>query len=341
MVPWVVIASDAPGCGRGVRGQTLAWFLRTYFGRRHVALRRPGERRAPPARATEAVFVGLPTSLEPDQIRAIAAPRVIPFDYLDAHELAWTESQAVAFRERTDVYLKPWFEPAWDYGLRMGMLPIRRYARFTAALFADRLLGRRRRSAAPQYDVAFLGRPNYTRLYVDGRIEAVEQRVEWMLELKRHAPDLKVYGGLVEVDAARRTGLEQRYGPLDDLWAADVKVGFSRYYRTLQNSRVLLAPGGNVPWTYRHYECLYSGAVVATIDYRSRDMLVPLPRDLMEHVPDRGPLLPSVRAALERSHQEPDLAEQVYRRLEQYLRWGAYHRSRRALLDRFLSQLDR
>ena len=60
-------------------------------------------------------------------------------------------------------------------------------------------------------------------------------------------------------------------------------------------------PGGNVPWTYRHYESLYAGGVVATIDFRQRDMLVPLPRENMVHVPDGAPIVPAVREAIEMS----------------------------------------
>jgi hypothetical protein len=320
-----------------VRGQTLVWFLRKYLGRRAVACQTPAQFARAPV-AADRVLLGLPTSLEPEQIQRIDCRELVPFDYLDAHELAWTVAQEAVLRTRVQHYLKPWFEPTWDYDLQMGLLPIRRYGRFSTALAIDRWLGRTHSSAQRKFDVAFLGRPNATRFYVDGRIEVVEQRVEWVLQLKREAPELSFCGGLVEVDPQRQAKLEQRFGDLSDVWYAGEKVNFARYFRSLHQARVLLAPGGNVPWTYRHYECLYSGAVVVTLDYRQRDMLVPLPREQMVHVSDGEPVLPAVREALERSSREPELPARVYEHLERYFSYGRYGR-RPALWERFEGQL--
>ncbi|MBL9162043.1 MAG: hypothetical protein JNL18_04790 [Planctomycetaceae bacterium] len=340
MVDWLVITADRTNAGRGVRGQTLACFLRTYFGRRAVAMQTPEQWRRGPAVA-ETIFVGLPSSFTPEELQRLGAScrRLAAFDYLDQQELAWTPEQEATLRQRTDCYLKPWFERAWRHRLRMGMLPIRRYGRFTAAVAVDRFARRWTRRPARTYDVAFVGRPNETRIYVDGRVEKMDQRFHWLSEIVRDAPELRLWGGLVEICDGARGRIESSYGDFHDLLHREDKVGFATYYRAMQRSRALLAPGGNVPWSYRHYECLYAGGVVVTIDYRERDMLVPLPTDNMIHVPDGASVLPAVREAIELSERRPDLGEEYVAHLEQYLRFGAYSSRRPALLERFVSQL--
>ncbi|BBO30640.1 hypothetical protein [Lacipirellula parvula] len=340
MVDWLVITADCTEAGRGVRGYTLAGFLRTYFGRRAVAMQSPEEWRHAPIKAATA-FVGLPSSLTPEELQRLRTDsrQVVPFDYLDQQELAWNIEQETTLRRTSDRYLKPWFERAWRHDLQMGMLPIRRYSRFTAAVVCDRCS--RRLGSRPEaiHDVAFLGRPNETRMYVDGQVEMVDQRFHWIRDVKRDAPQLKFWGGLVEVYPDSRERLHATYGQFDDLMHTEKKVGFAAYYRAIRSSRVALAPGGNVPWTYRHYESLYAGAVLATIDYRERDMLIPLPSEGVVHVPDGAPVLPAVHKALELSRRTPRLGEQHFTHLEQYLRFGAYSSRRPALLNRFTAQL--
>ena len=340
MVDWLVITADRFATGRGVRGHTLVLFLRTYFGRRRVASQSPAEWRRTPVRA-DTVFVGLPSSLEPEELKRLTSccRRLVLFDYLDHQELAWSAEQEAALRPRIDCYLKPWFERGWRHDLRMGMLPIRRFGRFTATLIRQRLTQCLWNRMQPTHDVAFLGRPNETRVWANGRIEKVDQRFEWIRDVKRKAPELRTWGGLVQFCDESRERISRCYGQYDDLLFSEKKVGFATYYRALQRSRALLAPGGNVPWTYRHYECLYAGGVVVTIDYRERDMLVPLPTERMVHVPDGGSVLPAVREAMELSRRQPELGEENVAHLERYLRFGAYSSRRPALMERFVSQL--
>jgi hypothetical protein len=347
MPDWLVITADRVRAGRGVQGWTLGWFLRTYFGRRRVAVVSPNQfrrsLRRKPSRArlsADTVLVGLPTSLDAEELAALPAAtrcrRLAAFDYRDQQTLAWTAEQEAALRSVTDLYLKPWYEPSWNYGLRMGLLPIRRYGRLTATIAAERLL--RRRRPPPQYDVMFLGRPNRTRMFIDGKTKKVDQRVEWIRQLRRESPDLKFHGGLVDVLPRERRWLELKFGETADLFHDQPTVGFLDYWRAMRRARVVLAPGGNVPWSYRHYEALYAGAVVVTIDYRQRDMLVPLPCDGMVHVPDGESVVPAVREALDRSRREPELGARNITRLERYWRYGDYAQNRQALIDRFTAQ---
>jgi hypothetical protein len=342
VIDWLVITADRVKAGRGVRGYTLAWFLRTYFGRRRVGIATPAEFRKSPV-AADMLFLGLPTSLTPDEITSLlgggAYRRIVLFDYLDEQHLAWTPEQEAALRPLTRHYLKPWRESAWDYDLKMGMLPIRRSARLSSAILLDRVRRKLGRTPSPQYDVAFLGQPNDTRVIVDGEVRIIDQRFQWLNDLKRQAPDLSFWGGFIGGDRAIIDRLTAEHGDFSHLYYPGGRVGFPKYYGAIRRSRVLLAPGGNVPWTYRHYECLYAGGVVVTIDFTKRDMLIPLPTEGMVHVPDGTSVVPYVREALELSCQQPTIGEANYAHLERYLRFGTLSRTRKELINRFLKQL--
>ena len=342
MVDWLVIAADRSHAGRGISGYTLANFLRIYFGRRAVGLLSPEAWRRRPITA-ETLLLGFPNSLEADELARLECRRLIAFDYLDNHELAWTQDQADFLRERAQTYLKPWRESAWNYDLRMGLLPIRRYARLSIALQIDRLTRPLwERFSTKLHDVAFVGRPNLVCLFQDGQIVPVEQRVEWLLALRREAPDLRLWGGLVKLDEnpRHRELLEERFGDLTSIEHRSDKVSFPQYFHHLCHSRVVLAPGGNVPWSYRHYEALYSHSVVVTIDFREREMLVPFPNEGMVHVPDGASVVPAVHEALRWSRDRPQLGRKNVAHLERYLRHGQYSHSRPELMQRFLAQLD-
>ena len=339
--PFVVVAADGAGAGRGVRGHALAWFLRTYFGRRRVRLTTPGVASKVCDRRS-VVFLGMPTSLTADEIAKLPAARLVAFDYFDQHLPAWTSATESAVRARCSLYLKPWREPAWDFGVPMGLLPIRRYGRFTAAVKLDRwarCCGFARPSH--EYDVAILGRPNATSFYRgNGATEWIDQRTQWIAEVRRQAPELKFWGGIVAVNPARRPELEQQFGSLDDLMFQGRKADFATYYRGIQRARVLLAPGGNVPWSYRHYESLYANAVVVTIDYRDRDMLIPLPKDRMVHVADGESVLPAIEQAMRMLRDRPSLPAENRDFVESHLLDAGYSKRREQLLRRFLQQLN-
>jgi hypothetical protein len=355
VIPWLVITADGVKAGRGVRGYTLAWFLRTYLGRRRVGIVTPKQLRRLPL-AADTLFLGLPTSLSANEISRLLGGgrfrRVVLFDYLDQQQLAWTAEQEPALRQFSRHYLKPWLEHAWDFGLRMGMLPIRRSWRLSTAVLIDRAaralrLGPTSEPVRPgpggrtfKYDVAFLGQPNDTRVLLDGQVKIIDQRYNWLAELRRDAPDLAFWGGFVGGDPRIVARLQAEHGDFSHLYYPPGKISFREYFRAMQASRVLLAPSGNVPWTYRHYECLYAGGVVVTIDYRQRDMLVPLPPAGMVHVPDGAPVVPYIREALELSRQRPTIGEENIAHLERYLRFGNYSRSRKLLIERFTAQFD-
>ncbi len=342
---WLVITADPPGVGRGVRGYALFWFLRTYFGRRSVAKRSPAQVRDGAVPQADTLFLGLPTSLSPDEIRrlhdTVRPRRIVLFDYLDLHELAWKPEQEPVLRELTDRYFKPWHEPAWQYNLRMGILPLRTHRQLFLSIAWDRLRRNFRHPPERQFDVGFLGRSNRTAvLGSNGEIEFLHQRTGWLRELRDHAPDLTLAGGLTEWDSDHFRKRTQSEPDLPLLCYRRNSVTFPAYWRLVSNCRVLLSPGGNAPWTYRHYESLYAGAAVVSIDFRNRDMLVPLPPGGMIHTPDGAPVVPAIRAALELYRSRPALAEENFAHLERYLYYGSFAKNRTALIDRFTAQLE-
>jgi hypothetical protein len=343
LVDWLVITADQPGVGRGVRGYALVWFLRTYVGRRRVKLRTPRQVRRGGLGWCDTLLVGLPTTLTPDEIRRLVAEtrprRIVAFDYLDCHELAWTPEQESVLRELSCRYFKPWYEPGWNYGLRMGMLPLRTNAQLFWAIAWDRLQQKLRRRPGPRCDVAFLGRPNTTSVLVAGEVKRIDQRVSWLKDLKS-CQDIHLQGGLTEWNNANFRQRQAVDPSLGALCFERNRVSFPAYWDMLRKGRVVLSPGGNAPWTYRHYECLYAGGVVVTIDFRQRDMLVPLPREGMIHAPDEASVVPAVREALALRERRPELAEENFAHLERYLHYGCFSKSRPALFERFVAQLD-
>ena len=96
------------------------------------------------------------------------------------------------------------------------------------------------------------------------------------MELHRERRQLRLWGGLVGKPQQRRD-LQQRYGDLAAVWYGYGRVGFRKYFRQLQQSLVVLTPSGNAPWSYRHYEVIYSGALIVSNDMSKYKTLIPLP----------------------------------------------------------------
>jgi hypothetical protein len=219
------------------------------------------------------------------------------------------------------------------------MLPLRTHRQLYLSIAWDRLRRAFRRPPERKFDVGFLGRSNRTAvLSASCEIEYLHQRVGWLRELRDHAPDLTLAGGLTEWDSDHFRKRTESEPDLPGLCYRRNSVTFPAYWRLVSNCRVLLSPGGNAPWTYRHYEALYAGAAVVSIDFRSRDMLVPLPPGMI-HAPDGAPVVPSIREALALYESRPTLAEENFAHLERYLHYGSFAKNRTALIARFTAQL--
>jgi len=338
MRKFLVVTSVSAVHGRGVSGATLAGFLRTYAGRRGVEVCTPDELLAGGTRSAEIVFMGLPSPAGERHLARLRYRHLVLFDLHDHHYPLWDDANRELLRGLSELYLKCWTDERWDFGIRMGLAPIRRYAKLRLAVEAGRLR-RALGMAGPihRHDALFLGAATgRDPRGVDPEL-VPNQRVSWLLEL-RDAPRLSVWGGLLERTIT--PGLQERYGDLSR-FVIRGKVPFHRYYAALQQSRVALTPEGNAPWSYRHYEAIYARSLLVTCDFRRLHTLVPLPNEGMVHVEDGAPVLPAVERALALRRERPELLEENVRFLERYLSGGLYSRRRPELWERFLAQLPR
>lgn len=351
---FTVVISDVGERDRGLRGTTafwwlaswfgnyadlsIYWFLAEYFGRRKVTLLRPsqllnGSRR----HETDWLFVGLPTSLSESHLRNVRFRRLVLYDSTDMHGVNFGKSDVPFLLSHTDLCLKNFRDQRWNLPVRLGFLPIRRPPVNNKLHMAIVLRDRRLRlGRAPDrcYDVGFVAHPTGT--------IATNQRLRWMLEIKRDRPEWKLWGGLIGGEKWQCAFQDQADAQtLASCFIKRRKIGFFEYFTGLSQSRVALAPSGHAPWTYRHFEALYAGCVVVSNDLSNYEFLIPFPREGMVEVPDGGSVVPAVERALALSAERPDLTRENLDYLDRWLDRGRYSRDRRETLDRFLAELER
>ncbi|MBI5067877.1 MAG: hypothetical protein HZB56_06530 [Deltaproteobacteria bacterium] len=339
MREFLVVTSVSAAHGRGVSGHTLAGFLRTYAGRRAVETCTPDELLAGGPRSAKTVFLGLPSPAGERHLARLRHRHLVLFDLHDHHYPLWDDANRELLRSASGLYLKCWTDERWDFGIRMGLAPVRRYAKLRLAVEAGRL---RRGLGLPEpdhrYDALFLGAATGRDPRGADPALVPNQRVSWLLELRDQAPELKVWGGLLARSVS--PGLQERYGDLSR-FVLRGKVPFHRYFAALRRSRVALTPEGNAPWSYRHYEAIYARSLLVTCDFRRLHTLVPLPSEGMVHVEDGAPVLPALERALRLRRERPEILEENVRFLERFLAGGLYSRRRPELWERFVAQLPR
>jgi hypothetical protein len=331
--------SDLPGRGRGVNGRTLVHFLRTYAGAGAVGCCAATDLAPGRPVSAETVFLGLPSPVTERTLAGLRCRHLVLYDLQDHHYPLWSDANRPLLLAASSLYLKAWNDERWDFGVRMGLAPIRRYAKLRLALEWGRL----RRAAGlrdppHRFDVLFLGAATGRDPRDQDPALVPNQRVQWLLELRDHGRHLQLWGGLLERTVTPE--LRARHGDLTGFTIRG-KVPFREYFRALQQSRVALAPEGNAPWSYRHYEAIYARSLVVTNDFRPIRTLIPLPVDGMVHVEPGQPVLPAIERALALRRDRPELLEENVRFLERYLDRGLYSRGRPLLWERFASQLPR
>jgi hypothetical protein len=331
--------SEMPGHGRGVNGRTLVHFLRTYAGHGAVRACSAGDLLDGGGQEADTVFLGLPSPVSDRHLARLRCRRLVLFDLFDHHYPLWDDRNRELLRGASRLYLKAWKDRRWDFGIEMGVAPVRRYAKLRVALA---LSGLRRAAGLPppphRFDVLFLGAATGRDPRGADPLSVPHQRIEWLLELEAAGAHLARWGGLL--GGRLSPDLLARYGDLAR-FTLPGKVPFRRYFRALQESRVALTPEGHAPWSYRHYEAIYARALIVTNDFRSLDTLVPLPMEGMVHVEPGQPVLPAIEQALRLRRERPELLEENVRLLERWLNQGLYSRRRPELWERFLAQLPR
>jgi hypothetical protein len=350
---FTVIISDAAKHDRGYRGTRsfwwlatrfgayaelgLYWFLAEYFGRASVTLLRPSQLLNSDRRhETDWLFVGLPTSLNKQHLERLRFRRMVLYDSTDLHGVNFGGSDVPLLLSHTNLCLKNFRDHRWELPVRVGFLPIKRPPlnnRLHTALLMDAWKQRAGIAPVKNFDVGFVARPT-------GTVET-NQRLRWMLELKRDRPDMKLWGGLVGGDQWRAAFQSHPDAKaLEPCWLNRRKVGFFQYFSGLCQSRVALAPSGYAPWTYRHFEAMYARCVVVSNDLSHYEFLIPFPRERMVEVADGACVVPAIEKALELSRSHPEIVQENIEYLDRWLDRGRYSRWRSEPLERFLSELE-
>lgn len=338
MLRFLIVQSDSK-CGRGARGANLLRFLRIFHGRGAVEMIESRDLERGPVRETDFLFLGMPTALQLDHLTKVRFRRAALFDYSDVGGPAWSPGAEPWLRSLTDIYLKPWVEESWDFGLRWGVLPIRRYPGLTwhVKLLRGLFRGRYPDLCRRDHDVSFLG--NCTAYRGVDSNHRYYQRIDWLREVHQSGGRFSFWGGL-QMSPASQARLQTEFEDLPALMAPPGRLLFSQFFYNLLRSKIVLTPAGNARWSYRHYEAIYAGALLVSTDFRETRTLIPLPLDNVLHVAVHAPVVPAIEAALQRRAREPNLPRQNIDFLEMYLQDGDYHRCKPRLMDEFLSQLD-
>lgn len=351
---YTVVISDVAKHDKGFRGTRafwwlagrfgayaelgLYWFLTAYFGRNSVTLVRPSQllARSKPLE-TDWLFVGLPTSFGKDHLAKIQFRRLVLYDSTDMHGVNFGASDTDCLLGETNVCLKNFRDHRWQFPFHIGFLPIKRPPfnnRLHTALRIADWKGRTGRRLEKNFDVGFVARPT-------GSIET-NQRLRWMVELKRERPDLSLWGGLVGGDKWRETFQTHPDAvALESCWLNRRKIGFFQYFDGLCQSKVALAPSGYAPWTYRHFEAMYARCMVVSSDLSHYEFLIPFPRERMVEVADGESVVPAIEKALAMLEDAPQIVEENLAYLNRWLDAGLYSRQRQGTLDRFMGEIER
>jgi hypothetical protein len=342
MLRFLVLLNDMPLPKQGASGCTLYTFLQLFVPAHEVAAIAPSELDARRPLSTDVLLIGLPTSLQREQLRGVRYRQSALFDYFDSPAPVWGDSDEGLLRSLTDIYLRPFVDRSLDFGLRMGTLPLYRKPNLARCIRASNLY-RTMTGRAPsrRHDVCFFGSPTRIPESRDGQVVFYDQRVEWLLEVTAPESPFALFGGLAPCRAERHqlAELRAKYGDLDRITWGHRRINFFSYFYHLSRSKVALVPAGNGRWTYRHYEAIYAGAAVVSTDFRHCDLLVPLPKDGILMVPDHAPVTPAVVEAMRWHEEYPDRLEENRRFLETYFTHGRFSPNKPAAFERLVAQL--
>lgn len=298
----------------------------------------------PPLRA-EQLFLGVPTGFGPEHLARLAVQRIALFDYFDAEQPAWRDSNEAYLRTLTPHYLKTTLMQGRDFGLRTGLLPMALPPRIGRALrlrrwlapWSDglnRMLGRER-----PWDISLLGTATFLDCDgEDGQPQRYHQRVEWLRQV-RQQPQWRFWGGLYPLPQFPIEAIEADCGPVRDLFGQAQRLDRNRFLARMGQTKVALCPTGHARWTYRHLEAVYCGCEVVSSDLTGVRTLPRLPTETMDLVPDHAPITPYVEQALARRPVRAERRRAALDVMEAQLDGGMYTRRRPQVFDEFRAQL--
>ena len=308
----------------------------------HARAGSPRRRVRRPTRCSSAC----PRTLTPDEIRASSTACVRAASCRSTISTATSSPGRPSRKPRsapsTDRYFKPWFEPAWNYDLRMGMLPLRHAP---ATVPVDRVGSTRRTlGRAPPAAVrrrASSAGPTHVGRRRDGQIarRRPARRVAPRAAARRARPDVLAAASPSGTTTPSASARPPSPATSPTCATPATTSTFPAYWRLVTTQpRAACRPAATRRGPTATTSRLYAGAAVVTIDYRQRDMLVPLPRG--EHGararrrPDRSRRARSAGAV---ARGGPISAKRTSQHLERYLHYGSYARSRAALIERFVA----
>jgi hypothetical protein len=324
--------------GRGARGRNLEVFLKLYYGSSSVSTVSVERLSSKASFSVDHLFVGIPSTISSKELERVTYKKLHLFDYRDNEKAIWGDTDESLLRSKTNSYLKAWTQKDWDEGFEWGTLPIRRNSSLPYYLKFCRLTkGRSYISRERSIDTTFLGNPvviwkeNYGSKMVNARIQWLEEIVS--------KGQFTFSGGFFMHGSVTEELKAASSASLQPLFLNKGRINFASYFNLMLNAKTALAPPGNALWSYRHYEAIYAGAIPLSSDFRDAEMLVPLPNEGIVHVPKGESVIPHLGGALRLKKDIPELPARNLEFVEQFMKDGAYHRTRIKLLERFMSQL--
>ena len=326
--------------GRGARGRNLELFLREYYGSSSVSTIGVETLSGSRCYNVDHLFIGIPSNISRNDLKRISFRKIHLFDYGDHEKIIWGNTEKELLASMTKSYLKSWTQKNWGDEFNWGTLPIRRHKWLSfCAKFNNLIKGSPCNNQERPFDTTFLGNPVVSWQENYGTMNR-NTRIQWLEEIS--ADNQFSFSGGFFMRGANAEGMkEQASKNLKQLFLKKGRAHFISYFKLMLKAKSALAPPGNALWSYRHYEAIYAGSIPVSGDFREADMLVPLPMEGMAHVGKGEQVIPHIQKSLKMLKDNPRLPNENLESVERYMTNGLYDRKKSALIERFMSQLEK
>jgi hypothetical protein len=329
MAIFTIIISDKKNTGKNEQGFPLVGFLSIYFKPTQINILHVSDLQNTSHITTKYLFIIIPTSLKPTQLKNISYEKVFLADYGDGTEPCWYYTDINEVLKITNTYFKTSRIKKNKYDLDIKLLPlklrpisVKRYG-----ILPPKTLEKRK------FDINFIGAPTY----LEKQNKKYNQRIEWLREV---SSKYKFYGGLINSAAFPKERLEKEFGNMNNIYFnRKYPLSHFAFFQTLHNSKIALVPTGHSRWTYRHYEAICCRCALISNDIKGTDLLIPLPTENMPIVSDHEPISSYIDNILENPHINNKIVEKNFAFINQYLKNGYYCKSRKKTIEKFLDQL--
>ena len=326
--------------GRGARGRNLELFLKEYYGSSSVSTIGIEKLSGLRSYKIDHLFVGIPSNISRNDLKRISFKKIHLFDYGDHEKVIWGNTDKELLGSMTKSYLKPWTQKNWGDEFNWGTLPIRRHKWLSFCVKLNNFIkGSPGNNQERPFDTTFLGNPVVSQ-QENGGTKNINTRIQWLEEISTDN-QFSFSGGFFMRGANAERMKEQANKNLKRLFLKKGRAHFISYFNLMLKAKSALAPPGNALWSYRHYEAIYAGSIPVSGDFREADMLVPLPMEGMVHVGKGESVIPHIQRSLKMKKDNPRLPTKNLESVERYMTNGLYDRKKSALIERFMSQIER